>query len=77
LVIEGHDSEVNQKEDSGIPVLQHLPLEGMSFKHTSDSKVIKERTYVISPFVVECWRESVGVLKFRWGISDWSSKEEM
>ncbi|MDR2432258.1 MAG: hypothetical protein LBD34_00695 [Puniceicoccales bacterium] len=53
LVIGGYDSEVNQKKDSGVPVLQHLPLVGILFKHTSDSKVIKERIYVISPSVVE------------------------
>ncbi|MDR0693262.1 MAG: hypothetical protein LBF49_01665 [Puniceicoccales bacterium] len=53
LVIGGYDSETNQKKDSGIPVLQHLPLIGMLFKHTDDTKEIKERIYVISPSVVE------------------------
>ncbi|MDR1232824.1 MAG: hypothetical protein LBJ75_00980 [Puniceicoccales bacterium] len=53
LVIGGYDSEINQKKDSGIPILQHLPLVGMLFKHTTDSKEIKERIYVISPSVVE------------------------
>jgi type III secretion protein C len=53
LVIGGYDSEVNQKKDSGIPILQHLPLVGMLFKHTTNSKEIKERIYVISPSVVE------------------------
>jgi type II secretory pathway component GspD/PulD (secretin) len=41
LVIGNYDSEVNQKEESGIPVLQHLPLVGMLCNHTSDRKMIK------------------------------------
>ncbi|MDR1457706.1 MAG: hypothetical protein LBI47_02565 [Puniceicoccales bacterium] len=53
LVIGGYDSEINQKKDSGIPVLQNLPLVGVLFKHTDNSKEIKERIYVISPSVVE------------------------
>ncbi|MDR1528672.1 MAG: hypothetical protein LBS22_03775 [Puniceicoccales bacterium] len=53
LVIGGYDSEVNKKENSGIPVLQHLPLLGTLFKHTTNSKEIRERIYVISPSVVE------------------------
>jgi type III secretion protein C len=53
LVIGDYDSEVNQNEDSGTSVLQHFPLVGMSFKHMSDSKVIKEHIYIISPSVVE------------------------
>jgi type III secretion protein C len=42
LIIGNYDSEGNQKEDSGISVLQYLPLVGMLFKYTSDSKMIKE-----------------------------------
>ncbi|MDR2629189.1 MAG: hypothetical protein LBC30_04335 [Puniceicoccales bacterium] len=53
LVIGGYDSETNQKRDSGIPILQHLPLVGTLFKHTDNSKEVKERIYVISPSVVE------------------------
>ncbi|MDR2779147.1 MAG: hypothetical protein LBB16_02575 [Puniceicoccales bacterium] len=53
LVIGGYDSEINQKNNSGVPILQHLPLVGTLFKHTNDSKAIKERIYVISPSVVE------------------------
>ncbi|MDR2776528.1 MAG: hypothetical protein LBB17_00570 [Puniceicoccales bacterium] len=53
LVIGGYDSEINQKKDSGIPILQHLPLVGTLFKHTDNSKEVKERIYVISPSVVE------------------------
>jgi type III secretion protein C len=53
LVIGGYDSEINQKKDSGIPVLQNLPLVGILFKHTDNSKEVKERIYVISPSVVE------------------------
>jgi type III secretion protein C len=53
LVIGGYDSETNEKIDSGIPILQNLPLVGALFKHTSNNKTIKERIYVISPSVVE------------------------
>ncbi|MDR0742028.1 MAG: hypothetical protein LBE98_01020 [Puniceicoccales bacterium] len=53
LVIGGYDSEINQKKDNGIPVLQHFPLIGTLFKHTTNSKEVKERIYIISPSVIE------------------------
>jgi type III secretion protein C len=53
LVIGGYNTESNDQTDSGIPVLKDLPLVGAAFRHSVNSKDVKERVYVISPSVVE------------------------
>jgi type II secretory pathway component GspD/PulD (secretin) len=43
------NSETNTQGDNGIPLLKNLSLVGTLFKHSSNSKEIKERVYLVSP----------------------------
>ncbi|MDR3144148.1 MAG: hypothetical protein LBT64_01450 [Puniceicoccales bacterium] len=53
LLVGGYVTEDNKQNISGVPILKDLPIVGFLFKHSSDSKSVKERIYVISPSIVE------------------------
>jgi type III secretion protein C len=53
LMVGGYNMETNSKGDGGIPVLKDLPIIGPIFRHTTFSKEVAERIYVISPSVIE------------------------
>jgi type III secretion protein C len=64
LMIGGYDNEENDKRDSGVPILKDIPLIGVLFKRTTDSKSLSERIYVISPSVVEIRSDDFKYSKF-------------